>query len=116
MPPNAGGRGRARREPLHDAPGNERRERGLVHRRRGLVVLLPHDDEMGGGIQVPVEREQVGGRVEAQLRGPAGERLDQRASALAPTLVAAQLTEPGTDDSRDPVGRRGRRVLHRLGA
>ena len=79
------------------------------------IPRLAHDHQVRRGRQVPVHGEQIRRGVETELAGAAGERADQREAALAPARVAGELMQAGQHDPRDAVGRRRRRVLHRLG-
>ena len=80
------------------------------------VAGFSHHHEVGGSVEVPVEREQPRRRVKPVDTGPTGKRLEHRSTALAPLVASGQLREPETDQRGHAVGGWGRCVFDRFEA
>ena len=85
-------------EPVNHPPGDEAGNGAPVHRVGEWIALGTDDRDMGALAHVPVYRQQIGGGVQSQLAGAAGEGPEQRLAASAPMLVRRELVQAREDD------------------
>ena len=117
--PQRGWQGRFRApsalDSLHHPAGEERCPGPPVHRVGSSVPFRPGHHQMGRWVETPVHGEQQGRAVQSELAGAPRASRDQLVPPIGPEPLAGQLMQPGAHQRRDPVPRRRRSILHRLG-
>jgi hypothetical protein len=86
--------GGIRGQQLHGSARDKARQSGKVHVLHRQVVLFPDYHQVSYRVDLPIYRQQVGGRVESQLGGTSGKGSKKCRSTLLPLGATGKRMEP----------------------